>query len=489
LSYSPVAVEQFTGLNLVDDPGTVGWGGAIDLLNVDFDTTGRVRSRDGSAEFRSVAAADYYDHIAPTNIGGTSRIVGFRNTTVEVLSGSGVVVASQAVTVSPGAGDFVDFGTPTTSYGFFANGVDALKRFDGSAWASPAFTGTSPTGHSVAVTPWDNRLVNGGFTANPSRVIFSDAGDPLTFGANNYIDLHPGDGGTIYKIIAWRDLLFVFKDTGRFFVFYGTSTDSTGNPIFNYRTVETGLPYGTYRAAVAAPDGVYFVSRTGVYKTTGGPPVEVSGALRPLFLSETLTAGFSTLGGSVVNLFDLSARMAVSSTKLFVSTRFSPNTPCLFVYDFAADAWSIWNIPTAGGWAVTVDSGEGALFWANSTGSGSTKQINKFPVVTPATTDNGSNITSRYRSGFTDLGSSDKKVIREWRLTGSGSPTFKTSYDFGSLETGSAIALGTSPAIAENRRRFAVKGRQFSWQISGTSPWSVNNLVAHVQAKKLPGDT
>lgn len=62
----------------------------------------------------------------------------------------------------------------------------------------------------------------------------------MNFGANNYVDLTPGDGEPIMGMIAWRGYLFVFKQS-KFFRFSSTTTDSTGNPVFNYDTVDTGI--------------------------------------------------------------------------------------------------------------------------------------------------------------------------------------------------------------------------------------------------------
>jgi hypothetical protein len=47
LPLTPYTVERFGALNLVDDPLEVGATGATEVVNVDFDRQGRVRTRDG----------------------------------------------------------------------------------------------------------------------------------------------------------------------------------------------------------------------------------------------------------------------------------------------------------------------------------------------------------------------------------------------------------------------------------------------------------
>src|SRR5262249_12658681 len=138
-----------------------------------------------------------------------------------------------------GANAMVNFGTGTSAYAYVATdpATNPLYRWDGSAWTNPAI---GYPGQFLAVTPGDNRVVLAdGLRGNQSRVRFSDPGAPETFGANNYVDLTPNDGEAIAGVATWQNYVVVAKQT-KFFVFYGTSSDSTGQPVFNYRTVNTG---------------------------------------------------------------------------------------------------------------------------------------------------------------------------------------------------------------------------------------------------------
>ena len=82
--------------------------------------------------------------------------------------------------------------------------------------------------------------------------------------------------------------LFIFKNS-TLFVFYGESIDSEGNPIFNYRSVKlpaearcraftSGCSNGP---ATVGPDAVYYLSRDGVWATTGDVPFKVTDASVP----------------------------------------------------------------------------------------------------------------------------------------------------------------------------------------------------------------
>jgi hypothetical protein len=48
-------------------------------------------------------------------------------------------------------------------------------------------------------------------TSNSSRLSFSNAADPSTFGGTNFIDVQPGDGDTLNNLAVYQDNLLLFK--------------------------------------------------------------------------------------------------------------------------------------------------------------------------------------------------------------------------------------------------------------------------------------
>ena len=244
-----MALDTFgRGLNLAAKEDAVQPGEAIDLLNVEFTNVGGRPQRDGYGAFTSSPLTNAATSLAPFyQTTGTKQLLAGCGTRLEALNTSGAVVAS-STGLTTGTWSFVRFSAPGSEVAYAGNGKNLLYKWDGSTWASVA---NSPKARYLAVEAADNRLVAAGFddsaTGGPtasqtytSRVWFSDAGAPTTWGANNYIDLTPGDGQLIQGMIAWREFVFVFKET-KFFVFTGTSTDSAGNPIFNVRTVDAGI--------------------------------------------------------------------------------------------------------------------------------------------------------------------------------------------------------------------------------------------------------
>lgn len=498
MTLSPVSVESFGGLNLIDDPGTAEWGRAIDLLNVDLDKRGRVRSRDGFDNLTASAAAQSYGMVYgydPISTSGASRHVlavrrmygtGANTPIIDAINTDGSIAASQTTT------DILDSqltNTITTHLPmavFSDSGASRVyighpRLATGYYWNGSAFTGWSDilNIHALAVTPWDNRLVAGTNTSNYSRINFSDPGDPTTWGADNFVDMTPGDGEGVTALVAWRGLLFAFKPSS-ILTFIGTSTDGSGGAVFNERPVDARVGAVSGRAVAAARDGVYFLGRDGVYRTSGGSPELLSQAIEPIFRANTLPSAYT---GSVINQAALGlASMCFHRERIYLSipTGSSTYADTMLVYDPRDGTWLVWNIPAAAMTSFRVGNDKELVF-AYATGS------NHVGRHSPSyTDDDGVAITSRYRSGFSDLGTPQLKTVRDWRLEGSGTPTFKASKDFGSLDAGAAVTLGTAPAVAEARRRYAVRGRQFSWQIGGASAWSVNNVVAQVRAGAHP---
>jgi hypothetical protein len=267
----------------LERPGEIGWGGAVDLLNVDFDHQGAIGSRSGYARFNTVqVTGNQLMRTAPfyKSSGGASLLASFITgpNHLKAYDTTGAVIAT--ATPSVFVQSFARVGTPTAQRMYACDASTNLYRWDGAAFTTIAAPANYIAGSLLAVTPWDNRLVS----VSGTRVQFSDPGAPETFGANNFIDLTPGDGEVIGAAVVWNNQVFLFK-SNRFFVIYGTSTDSTGNPIFNYRTIEAPIQVmpGQSQCAVATPHGIYLWAQTGLYVTTGGDAQRVSMPVDPIF--------------------------------------------------------------------------------------------------------------------------------------------------------------------------------------------------------------
>lgn len=474
----PVVIDRFGGLDLRADPGE--GPAAIDALNVDFDRAGRLRARDGFDNFTAAEIGEHlvgYDSLqAFYKTDGTRQLVaseadaGGVAEVVQVLNTAGAVVGT--FTMSQPVSGWARVGTPTSEYLYVASGADTIRRWDGTVGSAP---GGMPSGAYLAVQPSDNRLVNCGFSLGTerSRVKFSDAGAPETWGANNYVDVTPGDGQDVQGSCSWRSFTLVFKES-RFFAFYGNSTDSVGNPVFNYRTVDANAGLAAPGAYAVAPEGVYFLDRSGIYVTTSGVPQLVSAAVEPIF-----RGGVSSFyQGGELNFAQIAkARMTYLDGRLYVAipTGASAFNDKLLVYSPRDGYWTIWNIPARGLTTFQIGDREEVVF-SYATGL---RHIGR--ISSAYTTDDGAAIVSRYRSSFDAFGAPERKRIRETIVEGIGSPSLQWSSDWGALGTADTLTLGTSPATDTARQRRANRGRFFSFQVGASSgAWSVNRIQANV---------
>jgi hypothetical protein len=198
MPYSPVAIPGFGGLVLYPDPQEVGTQNAVDMLNVDLDRRGRVRSRDGFDNLTASAAADRLESITPFYlVDGTRQVVVSSNdgSFYRAYDTAGATIATQSL----GGGDVIDadfarFGGPSAEVIYTASWLNeptqtnAAHKWNGTAWATAPglrIGGAGAYPYAVEVKAGDNRLVGAYPQSNSSRVAFSDAGTPETIGANN----------------------------------------------------------------------------------------------------------------------------------------------------------------------------------------------------------------------------------------------------------------------------------------------------------------
>ena len=403
LPLQPFSIDSFRGLDLQTDPLELGATGAVDLLNVDLDRLGRVRTRAGSTKLNSSAF---------TGTGTVERVFEWPETRVPLrysLSGNTVTVDALAddgtdsvFTTWTGAGvggaymAHAFIGTATTKYLFISQAIPAasplVRRIDSGG------TNAASVGSCYYIAAWQERLVQANVKAAPagavtgdSVVFFSGAGTPETFSANDYVQVGLNDGEPITGMVTWREFLFVFKQT-RMFVFYGISIDADGLPIFNYRAVD--LPSRLDASVdvgeipmVAGPDAVYMALADGIYASAGGVPVEVSQLVRPLFEK---TAAASIRRDSRVSLDFAGGRIFARYTND------SASATRTLVYNTALKSWTIWGLAAVVNLLEHFQNDGGhVVYWAD--------QSNIYKLDDAVTTDNGTTISWQYTSGMYDM--------------------------------------------------------------------------------------
>lgn len=556
--YRPFPVVDFSaGLNLRDKSDTVGDAEAIDLLNVTFNERGAIYQRDGYTDLTAADLTNRVDSLSPFyTAGGVRQLIAGAGTRLEALNASGNIVASQAGLFG-GPWQFARFGDPTHEYLYAGNGRDTLQRWDGTAWVSGAalakvdgVTGrampkagavcvTASTPGSTSGTNASNRMIatafgtqvnagpNGAVTT-PSRVYESNAGQPELWETDgdpgdpatqrpargrNYYDLTPGDGEQIMGAASWRELTFIFKET-KFFVRWGEGGLSDGTPTFQVREVVNSVGLSSPLALAVGRDGVYFFNRRGVYRTSGGDPVLLSDKLSPLWTGDPEVY----YRGDALNLAQFGlVRMFWHMEQLFVAVPTGTRTynDRLLVYDTQHGWWTVYDIAAS---ALTsfrrADRGE--LHHGYSTGPQRVGRRNY-----GSTADRGAPITSRWRSGWSDQGSSQVKTMRETKVWGAGAALVSFAVDFNrdplvgrhahftalgsawtyaqlSARSGMYADLGgvyltytdlaanqsQHPTVADVLVRYATRGTVFSVQFANdpdAPAWSVHRYARHLR--------
>jgi hypothetical protein len=407
--------------------------GAIDLLDVTLDF-GVVRARDGYAQvhdFGGVGNFLGYIFQYPSNSG--QLIVGDGGNWYAINPANGAVITSQALAHSPAG--ITAIGTPAASRVYAGDNNTDIYRYDGTTWTALTVAAAQRPVGQLAVTPWDNRLVVAGTHDSTSRVWFSNPGDPENFATTppasaGYQDLTPGDGEDIQAVAVFRNQLFVFKKS-RFFVFYGTAANSIGQPIFNYRTVDTGTG-AAGNAVTVCEDGVYFAGYragrlAGLYRTVGGEPQLVSGPLQPLFLGDSLTWATTAFGGSTggANYWNATSLGQWRNLIVLAVQQLGTGLNRTLVYNRQAGTWTAWALPATTSFGISTSKPSSLYF-------GTSGKINR--IGTDLTTDAGASITTPlYRSGFIPFDWRGRtlrsgihgveKIVRSSRVTGTGADT------------------------------------------------------------------
>lgn len=492
--YATLGQSTFSGgLNVTDGVDVLAPDQAIDLLNVLFLPQGGVGQRDGYQRFTSVELTGRPDSMAAyyTSAGARQLIVGGGNR-LDALDTSGTSIANVATATSPHS--FARFGAPGSEHMYIANGTDQLRRWDGAAFTAPVYIGTDavPTGKLVAVQAADNRLVSARYAGFPDRVAFSEPGLPLTW--NEHVDLRPGSGEPITALVSWREYVFAFKET-EYFVFYGTTTDSTGRPIFNYRPAS--VQAGSMGPVAVAPEGVYFMNRRGIWLTTGGEPKLISPQLDPLFLGG---ASLYYQGGSVSTAQLANARMYWTQGRLYVSFATSTTNDRTLVYSSQNGWWTLYDIGMSAIASFRPSNREELVFGY----AAGTNSIGRYFEGSGFLRDDllasgagGAAISSRWRQGWIDYGTQDQKWLRQTKLWGSGNVTVGIARDFDALPgrfdavqfSGSGVDLwetGAGPSLWGD----GSDSTKLWGPASTTAPWLVSQSVSgHLLSLALSNST
>lgn len=511
MTYEPISFPSFgAGLNLRDKVDAVSEEEAIDLLNVWFTERGAVKQRDGYDNFTTTALTNPVASLEPFyTSSGTRQLIAGCGTRLEALNTSGGIVASLTAQTT-GTWDFVRFGAPGNELIYAGQGETTLRKWDGTTWTNGVASTPAAGALAVMAVEQGNRMVAGRFntttggptggagTSNPSRVYFSDPGAPETWGATNFVDFTPGDGEKIQAVVAWREFVFIFKES-KFFVVYDTTEDSEGAPVFLWRAVDTGIGLASPRAVAVHRSGVYFMGRQGVYRTVGDEPELLSSAIDPMFLGGS--SDFY-LGGELAHANITNCAMGFHGEQLYLGFPTSSTNNRVLVYDPRYEWWSLYDIVASCFTSFRIGAQEELVFGYASGSNHVGRHNSSF------TNDDGVAISSHWRSGWFDYELPERKRIRETKVWGSGKCFFGLSNDWKdsvgtltqldmtdpSVDTWSGTTWGggewANPLdLVPVLRRLAVRGTTFSTYFQNSilnQSWAVHRLQHHLADAQIP---
>jgi hypothetical protein len=164
--------------------------------------------------------------------------------------------------------------------------------------------------------------------------------------------------------------------------------------------------------------------------------------------------------------------LAYFGRKLYVNDSTNRTT---LVYDTVQQTWTVWLLAATAVFSIPASSTHAGLQF----GENSTKKIWKMDST--VATDNGVAVSWSYTSGAYDL--SGKNLIattRESVLWGTGTVTLQVANNHGSVDAGSSLTLGSSPAVAEGWQQIDREGVWWQHKLSGSGAATINRLVHYV---------
>jgi hypothetical protein len=518
----PIAFNRFGGLRLDLPPDEVGPEEALALLDVDWadNNPGLLRPRAGATKLKAPEASGLYSAMTRHN---QDRLLVLKNTSPKMLCAisAGGEETKTVEWPSPSSRvGFIQFGTPAAEYSYAFSESTVPIRYDGTNFTTPTATVDGVAGKAMPLTKYaavwgdaGNRLVvatsgrswkgglNGpdGAQSSESHVWFSDPGDGESWHTvapeANYVQLDPGDGERITGICQWNGMIFVTKRT-KLYVFYSTSTDNEGGPIFNYRTVNIGSlvqdplnvgnstnPHNVPILA-AGDEGVYLLTAAGVMVTNGGRPMLISQALSALGTTSSIYGPMNayltsnSIWRNYRGLYYYNRRLYVLGSRALDPSR-------ILIYDLEQNAWLVWRASLSSMVAWEKTTVETRLYFTGH----STPWI--YAYDEGVATDPTAALEPFWQSGFYNLGTDDEKSLVETKLWGRGQLTYAGYADLAeTADFSEAVDLGNAfllPFTQEARNHADLTATLFSHKVTLGEHARIGRITRYLRETRTAG--
>lgn len=387
---------------------------------------------------------------------------------------------------NPSAGTL--YSSSTTTFGNVTAGVQyndtyyllsATGIYTVTAAALTATYGAAVTGGTPGCTTgciFKERLFVADYTLK-SRVKYSDAGAPTTFGGASFVDVGVGDGQNITGIVPlYNDKLLIFKERS-IYVLYVQGTDVGSWQLKLINTYYGAISYNTIRFFEGV---VYFVSAIGPCRTDG-LQVDYLGQQLDTFRQQGYTAD---------------SHAGIMNRSYLVAINF-----LTYLYNIDTGAWTIMsNNPGFYIYYTTVNAIGSAgvrlgllVVSSNQTGANTVFLGNYTPDLYNYNSSSAPDTPSfSISTKLYDLGAPE--VFKRWKyatvtVTGAGSFSFTTTDGAGTVSSTQTIVISSGSQTKSSVLRFKIarfsKALQFNVTHSGDYPCSLLSIDVAYSVKDL----
>lgn len=429
---TPVRFVDFRGgLNTKAQPYLVANNECRDCRNVVSTVRGSVRKRNGCTSFASAfSGSPTLTSLFPMETSNVLVVTGGTHMYSVSSGGASSVITGSATLTSNARWEFVE--APAISgqgplYGM--NGTDTPKHWAGTGTIADwtATSGSVPNGKYCIY--FGNRVWAAGVSSNPSRLYFSNIGNPRDWPVENVVDFDPNDGDEITGLGTIGPYLLVFKRQKSFIVY---DLDTGAN-----RPLSVSVGCAAHRSIVETPYGTFFLSHEGVFRYTGTKLELVSDKISPTLDLIVDGQRSKACGGFSDDHYYLAICTAGTTNNLTLD------------YDTQIESW----------WVHTNTANQFCLFEAGSTAElyavHSDGPVLDRCYVEGAVADNDENFEAYWTGPWIAFGEPyRRKRVREVRIDGKGTFDTYLATDFNE----SSILLRQNTFVATSGSTFGGAG-------------------------------
>lgn len=322
----PVSIRDFHGgVNTKAADALVATEECRNCQNVVSTSRGSIKKRNGCVTFSSSFTGSPTAIISLQGIEVVGPfLVATSGTKIHSITTGGVNADITGAAASTANSRWEIIEAPAAAQGpvYMMNGIDPALYWTGAGNVALWTTAAGPAlPNGQFCIYFKNKVWVAGTSANPSRLFWSDVGDPRSFPAANVVDFDPNDGDVITGLGTAGPYLLVFKKNKMFRV-YDLNTGAND-------PVSTSIGAASHRSIVESPIGTFFLSYDkGIYLYNGSSLKQISERITPTVDGVVAANKNIAAGGYYNNHYYLCVTPAGAS-----------NNSLVLDYDVQLDSW------------------------------------------------------------------------------------------------------------------------------------------------------